>query len=61
MVGELHFMLKTVYVSFYECDDLTHLTIMNEKEFESLFIKIALSRNTLMCGTIYRAPQNDND
>ena len=45
-------------ISFYMCDDLT---IMNEREFESLFIKITLSKDTLMCGTIYRAPQNDND
>ena len=45
-------------ISFNVCDDLT---IMKEKEFESLFIKITLSRDTLMCGTIYRTTQNDND
>ena len=55
MVGEWHFKNG---ISFDLCDDLT---IMNEREFESLFIKITLSRDTLMCGTIYRAPQNDND
>ena len=55
--GAVAFYVKNG-ISFYMWDDLT---IMNEREFESLSIKITLSRDTLMCGTIYRAPQNDND
>ena len=33
---------------------------MNEKIFESIFIKIQLDNENLFCGNIYRSPSNDN-
>ena len=35
------------------------LTIMNEKYFESIFITIQFKNKSIICGTIYRFPQND--
>ena len=32
---------------------------MNEKIFESIFIKIQLHNENLFCGNIYRSPSND--
>ena len=39
---------------------IDELTIMNEKIFESIFIKIQLHNENLFCGNIYRSPSNDN-
>ena len=33
---------------------------MNEKFFESIFIKIQLHNENLFCGYIYRSPSNDS-
>ena len=33
---------------------------MNEKIFESIFIKIQLHNENLFCGNIYRSPSNEN-
>ena len=36
------------------------MTTMNEKVFESLFFKIQLPNENLICCNIYRSPSNDN-
>ena len=36
------------------------LSIMQEKLFESLFVTIHFEGKRLICGTVYRAPRNDN-
>ena len=41
-------------------DFCPELTIMNEKVYESLFIKIKLLNETFFCGTIYRASSKNN-
>ena len=33
---------------------------MNEKVFESIFVKIELKHDTITCGTIYRSPMTDS-
>ena len=35
------------------------LTIMNEKLFESIFIKIDIQNIEVLCGNIYRSPSNN--
>ena len=44
----------------YKFNLIDELTIMNEKIFESIFIKIQLDNENLFCGNIYRSPSNDN-
>ena len=36
------------------------MTIINEKNFESIFIKIQLDNENLFYGNIYRSPSNDS-
>ena len=38
---------------------LTELTTMHEKLFESIFIKLELQNENIICGTIYRSPLHD--
>ena len=38
---------------------LTELTTMHEKLFESIFIKLELQNESILCGTIYRFPSHD--
>ena len=52
-------------VAFYVKQDLkfqilTDLMIMEEKIFESIFIAIQFQNNQVVCGNIYRSPQNSN-
>ena len=52
-------------VAFYVKQDLkfqilTDLMIMEEKIFESIFIAIQFQNNQVVCGNIYRSPQNNN-
>ena len=52
-------------VAFYVKQDLkfqilTDLMIMKEKIFESVFIAIQFQNNQVVCGNIYRSPQNNN-
>ena len=52
-------------VAFYIKQDLkfqilTDLMIMDEKIFESIFIAIQFQNNQVVCGNIYRSPQNNN-
>ena len=44
----------------YKFNLIDELTIMNEKIFESIFIKIQLHNENLFCGNIYRSPSNDS-
>ena len=37
---------------------LTELTTMHEKLFESIFIKLELQNESVICGTIYRSPHD---
>ena len=38
---------------------LTELTTMHEKLFESIFVKLELQNESIICGTIYRSPSHD--
>ena len=38
---------------------LTEVTTMHEKLFESIFIKLELQNESIICGTIYRPPSHD--
>ena len=40
---------------------IDELSIMNEKVFESIFVKIELKHDTITCGTIYRSPMTDSN
>ena len=44
----------------YKFNLIDKLTIMNEKIFESIFIKIQLHNENLFSGNIYRSPSNDS-
>ena len=50
----------TVWHRGLTCKLIDELTIMNEKNFESIFIKIQLHNENLFCGNIYRSPSNDS-
>ena len=39
---------------------IDELSIMNEKVFESIFVKIELKHDTITCGTIYKSPMTDS-
>ena len=52
-------------VAFYIKNNLQftvidELSIVNEKVFESIFVKIELKHDTITCGTIYRSPMTDS-
>ena len=53
--GGVGFYVKSCH-KFTVIDEMT----MNEKIFESIFIKIKLLNSTVCCGNIYRSPLNDN-
>ena len=58
--------LKGGGVAFYIKNNLQftvidELSIMNEKVFESIFVKIELKHDTITCGTIYRSPMTDSN
>ena len=40
---------------------LSELCIMHEKMFESVFIKLEVKNETIICGTIYRSPLHDSE
>ena len=44
----------------YKFNLIDELTIMNKKNFESIFIKIQLHNENLFCVNIYRSPSNNN-
>ena len=44
----------------YKFNLIEELTIINEKIFESIFIKIQFDNENLFCGNIYRSPSNDS-
>ena len=57
--------LKSGGVAFYIKNNLQltvidDLSIINEKVFESIFVKIELKHDTITCGTIYRSPMTDS-
>ena len=52
-------------VAFYIKNNLqftviNKLAFMNEKVFESIFVKIELKHATITCGTTYRLPMTDS-
>ena len=56
---------KSGDVAFYIKDNLQftvidELSIMNEKVFESIVVKIELKHDTITCGTIYKSPMTDS-
>ena len=40
-------------------DTIDELFVMNEKNFESLFINVKEGKATVVCGVIYRSPSDD--
>ena len=49
-----------VYIkNIHNCSVVEELTIMNEKPFESIFIKIDIQNIEVLCGNIYRSPSNN--
>ena len=55
--GGVAFYIKDT-LEFTLCDELT---IMKEKNFESIFINIQNKNDIIKCGTIYQSPLNDSE
>ena len=52
-------------VAFYiknnlQFTEIDKLSFMNEKVFESIFVKIKLNHDTIACGTMYKSPMTDS-